>query len=144
MAALRVIYTRRSTLSSVAIRLAAWGGPWSHCGIVVGSDVVECLALRGGVVVTPLADVIRHAAACELVDIECPDPQRGIEWALSTVGLPYDWGGIAAFPFRRRDWASDGRWYCSEHVERAVIEAGRHRFRPGLPGVSPTASYYAR
>ena len=142
--ALRVIYTRRATLSSVAIRLAAWGGPWSHCGLIVGTDVVECLASRGGVVLTPLADVMAHSSAHEMVDIECPDPQRGITWALSTLGRPYDWTGVIGIPFRRRQWADDGRWYCSEHVERAVMEAGRVRFRDGLPGVSPTASYYAR
>jgi uncharacterized protein YycO len=141
---LRVIYTRRATLSSVAIRLAAWGGPWSHCGLVVADSVVESLASRGGVVTTPIAQVIAEAAAHEIVSIDVPDAQRGIEWALSTLGARYDWGGIAAFPFRARQWASDGRWYCSEHVERAVIEAGRKRFRDGLPGVSPTASYYAR
>jgi uncharacterized protein YycO len=141
---LRVIYCRRWSLDSLAIRAAAWGGPWSHCGIVVGDSVVESLALRGGVVVSPLAEVSGRSMAYEVVDIDCPDPQRGVEWALSTVGMPYDWGGVLAFPFRRRDWAADGRWYCSEHVERALIEAGRARFRDAVPGVSPSMSYYAR
>lgn len=144
MAGLRVIYCRRLSLDSLAIRLAAWGGPWSHCGIVVGDSVVESLARRGGVVVTTLAEVVGRSAAHEIVDIDCPDPQRGISWALSTVGAGYDWTGVVGIPFRRRQWADDGQWYCSEHVERALIESGRERFREAVPGVSPSMSYYAR
>lgn len=139
------IYTRSRDPGSLLIRLAAWGGPWSHCGVVVGEDVVESTFLGGGVHITPLRRMIERSAAHELVTINCPNPQRGIEWALSTVGARYDWTGVLGIAARKRDWSKDGRWYCSEHLERALIEAGRDRWRiDRVPGISPSMSYYAR
>ena len=142
MPALRVIYTRSRTVGSVLIRAGAWWGPWSHCGLVDGAEVIECLATRGGVVVTPLEQVIERSSESAEVEIPCPRPELGIEWARSTVGQPYDWGGVLAIPFRARDWQSPGRWYCSEHVEAALVRAGAERWRPGLRGISPCQSYF--
>lgn len=140
---IRVIYTRRHSLASLAIRAAAWGGPWSHCGVVDGGEVIECLSLLG-VSVTLLDEVQRHSSAYRMVEIPCPDPAAGIAWARSTVGLPYDFSGVLGIPFRQRDWQAPGRWYCSEHVEMTLMKAGAMRFRQGMPGISPTQSYYVR
>jgi uncharacterized protein YycO len=144
MPALRVIYTRRHTLGSVLIRAAAYGGPWSHCGVIDGDSVIESLASHCGVVRSSLDDAHLRSSASVIADVECPDPEAGLQWARSTLGLPYDWSGIFGIPFRRRDWQRPGRWYCSEHVEMSLMYAGRPRFRPGMPGISPTQSYYAR
>jgi uncharacterized protein YycO len=144
MTGLTVIYTRHRSLSSVAIRAAAWWGPWSHCGIVDGEAVIESLARRGGVVQSLLVDVIARASAHTIVQIPCPRPERGIEWARSTIGQPYDWGGVLAIPFRNRQWDEPGRWYCSEHVEAAAKKAGAGRWRDGLHGLTPCASYFNR
>lgn len=139
---LTVIYTRTRTLGSMLIRAGAWWGPWSHCALVDGDTVIEALALRGGVVVTPLAEVQRRSSHHAIERIPCCDPQAGLAWARGTVGQPYDWVGLLAIPLRERRWQADGRWYCSEHVEAALIRAGRHRFRPGMHGISPCQSYY--
>lgn len=139
---LRVIYTRARSIGSVLIRAGAWWGPWSHCGLVVGSDVIECLATSGGVVVTPLEAVIARSSRTAEVEVACPRPDLGIEWARSTVGQPYDWSGVLAIPLRARDWQRPGRWYCSEHVEAALARAGANRWRPGLRGISPCQSYF--
>jgi uncharacterized protein YycO len=142
MTALRVIYTRSRSLGSVLIRAGAWWGPWSHCGLVDGAAVIECLALKGGVVCTPLAEVLERSSEWQMVEIPCPQPALGLEWARSTVGEPYDWLGVFAIPARARDWQAPGRWYCSEHVEAALARAGADRWRSGLHGISPCASFY--
>lgn len=145
MRSLTAIYSRSIDPASLLIRAAAWGGPWSHCGLLVGDSVIESTFLGKGVHVTPLREFADRVRVHELVSINVPNPQRGIEWALSTVGQRYDWTGVLGIAARRRDWAKDGRWYCSEHLERAIMEAGRERWRGvSVPGISPTMSYYAR
>lgn len=142
MPALTAIYTRTRSLGSVLIRAGAWWGPWSHCGLVDGQAVIEALALKGGVVRTPLADVLARSSEHELVDIACLRPELGLEWARSTIGQPYDWTGVLAIPLRARDWQAPGRWYCSEHLEVALVRAGVTRWRLGMHGISPCQSYY--
>lgn len=146
MKSLDVIYSRSVSLGSFLIRAGAWWGPWSHCGIVDsdGNEVIESLASRGGVVITPLSEVIERSSATQIVSIECPNPDKAIEWARSMVGKPYDWAGLLAIPFRERKWQSENRWYCSEHVEMALKVGGRERFRDGLHGISPCQSYFVR
>jgi len=141
---LSVLYSRTRDPAAALIRLAAWGGPWSHCALIDGDRVIEATLLGKGVRSRSLLSAVANAWATERVDIECPDPEAGLRWAWSVVGQPYDWTGIAGIAARRRQWAADGAWYCSELVERALIEAGRTRFRDVVPGVSPTMSYYAR
>lgn len=141
---LRIIYTRAQSLGSFLIRMGAWWGPWSHCGIVVGDMVIESLATKGGVVLSSLQSVINRSTHYEIVEVPCPDPQKAIDWAYSTLGKPYDWGGIFAIPLRERNWQSNNRWYCSEHVEAALVQGGRARFRSGMHGVSPCQSYFVR
>lgn len=141
---LTVLYSRSRNPAAVLIRLAAWWGPWSHCGIVDGQHVIESRMLDGGVVCNPLQVFLDRSSAHEFVDIECPSPEAGITWARGTIGQPYDWAGLLAIPLRERRWQDPGRWYCSEHVEAALIRAGRVRFRDGMHGVSPCQSYYVR
>lgn len=75
MSSLTVLYSRSSSVGSFLIRLGAWWGPWSHCGIVDGDHVIESRALDGGVVRNPLHKAIEHATAHEFVEVACPDPQ---------------------------------------------------------------------
>lgn len=144
MSHLTVLYSRTRTLGAALIRAGAWWGPWSHCCVVDGEHVIESLALHGGVVRTPLVEVIERSSHAEAVEIECPMPELGLEWARSTVGEPYDWTGVVGIPLRERDWQAPGRWYCSEHVEAALVRAGRTRWRAGMHGISPCQSYYVR
>lgn len=144
MTALKIIYTRRASLSSALIRLGSWWAPWSHCGIVDGDDVIECLASKGGVVVTDIEEVYRRSSAVAEIAVECPRPDLALAWARSTVGAPYDWSGVIAIPFRERNWQDGDRWYCSEHVEQALVMGGRERFRRGLHGITPNQSFFVR
>lgn len=141
---LSVLYSRARNPVSALIRLSAWWGPWSHCALVDGDHVIEARAMSGGVVRTPLALALQRASAHEFVEVECPRPELGLEWARSTIGARYDWAGLFAIPARQRDWQRPGRWYCSEHVEVALIRSGRVRWRAGLHGVHPTQSYFVR
>lgn len=144
MASLTALYSRALNPLAWTIRLASWWGPWSHCALVDGDHVIESRAIDGGVVRTPLEVAIGRATAHELVDIDVPDPQSGIEWARSTLGAGYDWAGLLAIPLREKQWQSKTRWYCSEHLEAAICMAGRERFRAGLHGVTPCQSYFVR
>lgn len=142
MGQLNVIYCRDPGLGTVAIRAASWWQPWGHCAVIDGDIVIESLALRGGVVISTLKEVIARSTVHEIVQIECPDPEKGLNWARTTVGLPYDWSGIFAIPFRERNWQNPNKWYCSELVEQTIVMSGRIRFRDGLPGITPNQSYY--
>jgi uncharacterized protein YycO len=142
MSSVQVIYTLGKGLSSALIA-GYTGGPWSHCGLVDGDEVIESLALRGGVVRTGLYHVVDRSAAYEIVTLDCPRPDLAIEWARSTLGAPYDWTGVFGLPFMARDWQAPGRWYCSEHVEAALQRAGLDRWRLGrLAGIDPNMSYF--
>ena len=138
MSTLRLIFSRSRSLGAVLIRAGAWWGQWSHCAIVLPDGrVVESLALKGGVVLSDVTDVVQRSSVSQLVHLPCPAPEYAHEWALSTVGQPYDWGGVFGIPFRERDWQAPGRWYCSEHCAAAIERAGVTLVRPGVHGIHP-------
>jgi uncharacterized protein YycO len=141
---LKIIYSRQHSLASLFIRISSWWGPWSHCGIVDGDYVIESRALEGGVVKNTLSHVLEKSSNHQIVEVYCPNPEKGLEWARSTIGKPYDWGGIFAIFFRKRQWQNKDKWYCSEHVEQTLIAAGKFRFRDGLNGISPNQSFFVR
>lgn len=156
MPALRVIYTRSRTVGSVLIRAGAWWGPASHCGVVDGDEVIECLALppldqvggswrrklRGEIVRTPLERVKDRSSWHSLVDIRCPRPEDGLAWARSTVGDGYDHWGLIGIPLRESSLQREHLGYCSEHVEGTLARAGADRWRPGMHGWHPCQSYF--
>ncbi len=145
---MRLIYSRRATPSSVLLRIGQWWGPWTHCAVIDGEHVVESLASRGGVILSPLAEAVGRSSEYEVTDVPTPDDAAGIAWARSQVGRPYDWSGVFGLALRGRDWQGDDSWYCSELVERALVEAGLTgdlaRWRYGLCGITPCASYFNR
>lgn len=139
----RTVYCRSRTLPSLGIRVFDGMGQWSHvAGILAdGEHVVEARAFYG-VVVTPLADVIRRSSEWAIVDRYVTDKPAGDAWALGTVGEGYDWLGAAGVPFGRSTWQDGGKWFCSEHDEvwrermglvRLVRDTGR--------GIGPNVSY---
>lgn len=145
---MRLLYSRQATPSALAIRAGSWFGPWSHVAIIDGDDVIEARALRRGVVRTPLVSAVARASEYEVVAIPTPSDAAGIAWARTTVGAPYDWWGVFGILARERDWQSPEDWYCSEHAERALVEAGLTgelaRWREGLAGITPCMSYFNR
>ena len=142
MGALPILYTRQHTLSSWLIRLGSWWGPWSHCAVVDREWIIECRADAGRVKMERLDFALKRASAHAIVLVQCPDPERAIEWARSTVGQRYDWGGAFGIPFRQRQLGDEAKWYCSEHVEAALAVGGRNRWRHGLHGITPSMSYF--
>lgn len=138
----RTIYCRSRNPGALLIRVFDGMGQWSHAaGILAdGEHVVEATALHG-VTRTPLADVIRRCSEFHIVDREVPDKAAGDAWALGTVGCDYDWMGAVGVPWGRR-WASDIRWFCSEHAEMWQQQAGLVRFvRDTGRGIGPNISY---
>lgn len=149
MNTLRFVFTRTRSAATVAIRAAAWWGPWSHCGLVDEGDVViESLARRGGVVCTPLEAVLRRASHHEMLDLWCPAPSRALSWSRSLLALPgepprvhYDWGGALGIPLREPQLDARSRLYCSEHCAAAARRAGLDLLPPDGQGVTPTGLY---
>ena len=138
----RTIYCRTRNPGSLLIRVFDGMGQWSHCaGILAdGEHVIEALALKG-VVITPLADVIQRSSEFVVIDRKVGNKAAGDAWAMTTVGLPYDWLGAAGVPFGRR-WQDGGRWFCSEHNEFWQERAELLRFaRDTGRGIGPNISY---
>lgn len=123
---------------SDVIRFMTGGALWSHCGLVVGDNVVE--ALIKGVTLTPLTEWKARYPRYDLVEIECPDPEAAEQFAIAQVGKAYDWLGCIGAPWRAH-WQDPNRWYCSELVEAAVAAGGRHRWRREKNGISPMDSW---
>ena len=135
---MRIIWTRNRSIGSILIRAAAWGGRWSHCGLVMpDGSVIESVALQGGVIRSALADVIAKSTAHQMLNIPVPDAQSAYAWAESTLGMAYDWGGVFGIPAREHEWQSPDRWYCSEHCAYALKMAGRDIVRPESNGIHP-------
>ena len=135
---MRIIFSRSRHLGSVLIRAGSWWGAWSHCGIVTPDGIViESVAAKGGVIASDLGGVMRRVSAYEVLDLAAPDDLAGHAWAYSTIGAPYDWGGVLAVPSRQRSLQDPGAWYCSEHCAAALEVAGRRLVRPRVHGIHP-------
>ena len=134
---IHIIMSRGGHLGSAVIRAYPPRSRWSHCGVMVGDDVIEARAFKG-VVPTPLAEFKERSSAWEIIRLWTPRPESGDAWALSTVGARYDWGGVFGIPFADRDWSNEGQWYCSEHAAIYTRKAGNpvHKVEYS-PGVTP-------
>ncbi|WP_313279811.1 hypothetical protein [Stutzerimonas balearica] len=134
MAIVRVLFTRRRHLGSLAIRLGTWS-TWSHVDLV--DDRPEVPELIGavapsGVVRTPMAERLRLASSAALVEFSVRDRNAVLDAAASQVGRPYDWLGVAGIALRGRDWQEDDCWFCSELVAWSFSAAGEPLFRADL------------
>uniref|UniRef100_A0A6H1ZF04 Putative peptidase n=1 Tax=viral metagenome TaxID=1070528 RepID=A0A6H1ZF04_9ZZZZ len=85
-----------------------------------------------GVVVVPMAERLALASRAVLVEFTVPDRDAVLDAALSQIGKPYDWLGVAGIALRGRDWQEDDCWFCSELVAWAFSEAGFPLFRSEL------------
>jgi uncharacterized protein YycO len=139
--ALTVAFSRRTTLPSFLTRFFTGGARWSHCGIVDHERgvVIEALMWKG-VVETPFSHWQLRYPSFEVVEIACPVPGLGLDYARRQVGSGYDYLGAIGVPWRS-PWHHPGRWYCSELVEAALAQAGRRRWRLEARGISPMESW---
>jgi cell wall-associated NlpC family hydrolase len=85
-----------------------------------------------GVVAVPMAERLALASSAVLVEFTAPNSDAVLDAALSQVGKPYDWLGVAGIALRGRDWQEDDCWFCSELVAWAFSEAGYPLFRTEL------------
>ncbi|MFL9810025.1 hypothetical protein D7249_17760 [Stutzerimonas stutzeri] len=134
MATVRVLFTRRRHLGSLAIRLGTWSA-WSHVDLVDdrgGEPILVGAVAPAGVALTPMAERLALASRAVLVEFTVPDSDAVLDAARSQLGKPYDWLGIAGIALRGRDWQEDDCWFCSELVAWAFSEAGFPLFRSDL------------
>lgn len=138
MATVRVIFSRRHHISSLALRAFLWS-PWSHCGIIDGDEVIEA-AIGKGVVITPLSVFKSQASRWEVLDIPASDPAAVIAWARNQAGRKYDLAGVIGIAFRRV-WQNADAWFCSELVAAAFHQAGTSLFRSDAWRITPRDLY---
>lgn len=118
---MRLLFARSHWPGSYLIRAGTFSR-WSHVAPVRDMDyAIEAVLPR--VRATTPADVIISHSAHEWRQIAAPDEAAAWAYGQAQIGKLYDIGGIIALPFQRRDWQSDGRWFCSELVA-AMLAAG--------------------
>lgn len=134
MAAVRVLFTRRRHLGSLAIRLGTWS-TWSHVDLVddrgAAPELIGAVA-PSGVVRQSMAERLQMASQAALVEFSVRDRNTVLDAAASQLGRPYDWLGVAGIALRGRDWQEDDCWFCSELVAWSFSAAGEPLFRADL------------
>ena len=116
---------------------AATGSPWSHVDFVL-PDGRLLGALPGQGV------RIHNQPDTRTIRLQVDAPPAVLDWALSQLGKPYDWGGALSAGLRR-DWQQEDRWFCSELVMWAFAQErirllrtnDHHRITPGMLALSP-------
>lgn len=140
MSHLTLLYCRRWSAGSALIRLGGWFARWSHVAILTPDDtVLESVALWG-VCESPLHEWMVRYSEVERVEVECPAPEVGINWARSRVGAGYDYRAVVNFILRKLGQDA-ARWHCVEFAETALAMAGRARFRSAPYRITPQQSY---
>lgn len=145
MTALPLIYARNHTPVSVVIRAAQWWAPWSHVGVLdeERGQVIEARMLHG-VIATPWAEFVARYTATERVDVACPDPAAGLQWARGEIGAGYDYGAVARFVSSALGRDHVRLRQCIELAEMALIAAGRTRHRIEPHRLTVQQSYITR
>jgi uncharacterized protein YycO len=138
MGTVRVIFSRRHHIGSLALRTFMWSA-WSHCGIIAGDEVIEAV-MGKGVVITPLAEFQNHASKWAVIKIPAADPAAVIEWARNQEGKRYDIPGVLGIALRRA-WQDADAWFCSELVAAAFHAAGTALFRTDAWRITPRDLY---
>jgi uncharacterized protein YycO len=138
MGTVRVIFSRRHHIGSLALRTFLWSA-WSHCGIIAGDEVIEAV-MGKGVIITPLAEFQKQASKWTIIKIPAADPAAVIEWARNQKGKHYDTSGVLGIALRRA-WQDDDAWFCSELVAAAFHYAGTALFRTDAWRITPRDLY---
>lgn len=134
------VYSRAHTVGSLLIR-AGTASVWSHCGLLTPDDTVIDSTFKTGVREIGFEAWKAQYSYWRALEIcKVPDPQRGIAWARTQIGKPYDWKWLLSFPFRR-NWEDEDAWGCSEFLEYILVESRRRRFRSFVHRITPSASY---
>lgn len=136
------VFARNHSIGSILIRLlGAWGGRWSHVGILdPNTNTILEARYPLGVIETPYEEFVSRYTKTEIVYSECPDPAKAIAFARSQLGKKYDWRGVIGFIIKE-PIARLHEWFCNEYYEEAFIAGGRARFRVPTRLVTVEQSY---
>lgn len=138
MKTVRVIFSRRHHLGSLALRTFLWSA-WSHCGIVDGDQVIEALMFKG-VTTRSLEEFKQNASKWEIIEIPADDPAAVITAARSRIGNAYDWLGVLAL-LLHIDLQRDAMDFCSELVTWSFKTGGTLLFRSDAWRITPRDLY---
>lgn len=134
---MRLIFSRRRTLSSALIRWFTWSR-WSHVSVQVSETlVIDSRFWARGVRYQSLDRLLAESSAHEVVDVSVPDERAALLWLQSQVGRPYDWGMVLGLLWRSGRWADPGAWACSELAEAGIVAGGLMRFRADVSRITP-------
>jgi len=123
---MKILLCRSNSIGSWLIRALTWSS-WSHVVLINGDDAVEAVLPR--VRRSTVADIRAAHSECLVVELPCADPEAAWAAALSQVGQHYDWEALLGF-LVHREWASPGKWWCSELVAWSFAQGGSPLFRP--------------
>jgi len=96
MGTVRVIFSRRHHIGSLALRTFLWSA-WSHCGIIAGDQVIEAVFGKG-VVITPLKDFQKQASKWTIIRIPAANPAAVTDWAKNRKASPTTRPACSASP----------------------------------------------
>lgn len=134
----KVIFSRRAQLGSLAIRTFMWSA-WSHCGIIDGDEVIEAVMFKG-VTTRSLAQFTADASKWEIIEVPAQDAAAVIAAARSRIGQGYDWFGVLALLLHinlQRERAA----FCSELVAWSFKSGGTPLFRTDAWRIMPRDLY---
>lgn len=134
MGTVRVIFSRRHNVGSLALRFCMWSA-WSHVAIIDGDEVIEAAAFHG-VRARSLAEFKAEASHWEIIEVPVVDAAAVIAAARSQIGRRYDWLGVAGLGLHRR-WQDAVAWFCSELVAWAFHAGGTPLFRTDAWRITP-------
>lgn len=138
MGTVRVIFSRRHAIGSLAIRTFLWS-EWSHCGIIDGDQVIEADMVKG--VMTRSVQEFKDAASrWAVIEIPAADPAAVILAARSRIGTPYDRLGVLALLLRIRMQRA-AMDFCSELVAWSFAQGGTPLFRIDAWRITPRDLY---
>jgi uncharacterized protein YycO len=141
---MRLIFSRRRTLSSALIRWFTWSR-WSHVSVQVSDTlVIDSRALAGGVHYHPVERLLAESSAHEVVDLPLPDEAAALAWLQEQIGRPYDWSAVLGVLWRSVRWDEPDAWFCSELVEGAIVAGGLSRYRAPPARITPELLWVVR
>lgn len=132
---MKIIVARNNRPGSWLIRLVTMG-QWSHAALLLPNGLVIDTTLTTGVRSIPVMAWIRDYPTHQVIDIDVPDEEQTISFAMAQLRKPYDWTAIFGI-LLRRNWQEPDAWFCSELVEAALAAGGRQRFRDDVSRITP-------
>lgn len=118
---IRVIFTKSPTFWSRVIRLFTMSR-YSHAAIVLPENDVIDTDHPQGVTMRKLDDLLTESSAYEIIKVPVKNPKAAYDFLRSQIGKPYDYGGVFSF-IVKRNWQDPDKWFCSELVTQALIQA---------------------